>query len=78
MLLGDGGGVMPPLSFTKEIGKIMQNPTELAREFWEKKCLYHIQMFEYGRYSKKEFIKNMANMGWDKETSLELMAQDDL
>ena len=56
----------------------MQNPMELAREFWEKKCLYHIQMFEYGRYSKEEFIKNMANMGWDKETSLELMAQDDL
>lgn len=53
-------------------------PFELARDFWEKKCLYHIQMFEYGRYSKEDFIRHMNGMGWDKKSTLELMSKDNL
>ena len=51
-------------------GKFM-TPVELARDFWEKKCLYHIQMFEYGKYSKKDFIRHMVNMGW-KESDIKI------
>ena len=47
-----------------------------SREFWEKKCIYHIQMFEYGRYSKPEFLKHMSNMGWDEDEAISLMAED--
>lgn len=54
------------------------DPQELARDFWEKKCFHHIQMFEYGKYNKEEFILNMKRMGWDKKTTLNLMSEDGL
>ena len=59
----------------------MVNSIELARDFWEKKCLYHIQMFEYGKYSKDEFVTNMGEnfaevLGWDEKQTLSLMAEE--
>ena len=54
----------------------MVNSIELARDFWEKKCFYHIQMFEYGKYSKDEFVTNMSRMGWDEIQTLSLMAEE--
>ena len=50
---------------------------DMTREFWNRKCEYHIQMFEYGRYSPGEFIVNMERMGWDRQKTIELMEQDD-
>ena len=54
----------------------MADATELARDFWKKKCFYHIQMFEYGKYSKDEFVTNMSRMGWSKKQTLSLMAEE--
>ena len=48
---------------------------EASREFWRRKCNYHVQMFEYGRYSKAEFIKNMMRMGWNKRTIKDLLKE---
>ena len=45
----------------------------LARDFWQRKCGYHIQMFEYGRYTEEEFILNMKRMGWDRRTIKRLL-----
>ena len=50
---------------------------DMTREFWNRKCEYHIQMWEYGRYSTEEFIVNMERMGWDRQKTIELMEQDD-
>jgi len=50
---------------------------EITQEFWNRKCEYHIQMYEYGRYSEEEFITNMERMGWDRKTTINLMEQDD-
>lgn len=54
-----------------------QTPTRLAREFWQRKNGYHIQMYEYGRYTSEEFLTNMQRLGWDRQTIIDLMNEDD-
>ncbi len=49
----------------------------LAREFWQRKNGYHIQMYEYGKYTTEEFITNMQRMGWDRQTIVDLLDEDD-
>ena len=49
----------------------------LAREFWQRKCGYHLQMYEYGRYTEEEFISNMQRMGWSRQTIVDLLNEDD-
>ena len=48
----------------------------ISKEFWQRKCEYHIQMYEYGRYTKAEFLTHMNRMGWDKEIVLELLEEE--
>ena len=45
----------------------------LARDFWQRKCGYDIQMLEYGRYTEQECIRNMQRMGWDRRTIKRLL-----
>ena len=54
-----------------------QTTTRLAREFWQRKNGYHIQMYEYGRYTTEEFLTNMQRMGWNRQTIIDLLNEDD-
>ena len=58
-------------------GRNEQESTRLAREFWQRKNGYHIQMYEYGKYTTEEFIDNMQRMGWDRQTIIDLLDEDD-
>lgn len=52
-----------------------ETPRDLARVFWDKKVQYHINMYEYGRYSPETFIKHMEFLGWDRD-ELEILMED--
>jgi len=52
-------------------------PHELAQLFWDKKVQFHIDMYEYGHYSRQAFIRHMEFLGWDKGELEILMEEDD-
>ena len=59
-----------------DIVETVETPQDLAREFWDRKVNYHINMFEYGRYSPETFIKHMEFLGWDRGELVVLMEED--
>tara|TARA_B100000700_G_scaffold285285_1_gene339201 strand:- start:347 stop:544 length:198 start_codon:yes stop_codon:yes gene_type:complete len=60
-----------------QLVETVETPQDLAREFWDRKNEYHIQMYEYGRYSPETFIKHMMFLGWDRDELVALMEEDD-
>ena len=59
-----------------DLVQTVETPQDLARTFWDKKVQYHINMFEYGRYSREQFINNMEFLGWERD-ELEILMEDD-
>ena len=59
-----------------DLVKTEETPQDLSRLFWDKKVQYHINMFEYGRYSREQFINNMEFLGWERD-ELEILMEDD-
>lgn len=53
-------------------------PQELAQVFWDKKVQFHIDMYEYGKYSREAFIRHMVFLGWNKDELEGLMDEDDV
>jgi hypothetical protein len=40
---------------------------DMQYDFWSRKVDHHIQMFEYGRDTQEQFIRNMMLMGFEEE-----------
>ena len=59
-----------------DIVETVETPQDLSRVFWDRKVQYHINMFEYGRYSPETFIKHMEFLGWDRDELVVLMEED--
>ena len=59
-----------------DIVETVETPQDLSRVFWDRKVQYHINMFEYGRYSAETFIRHMEFLGWDRDELIVLMEED--